>query len=298
MSRAAEHEAAPADRAWRDAWQTQIDGFFAGWQRWAEWSAQFGGPFVPQPAHASRAIERIASGTRELAEAQMDIAAGWLRAPLWLGDGDALTGLQARYERLFAAGRTLTLAYIDAVSGWQHDVADATDDTAAAARDVVNTSARTAERVNRDVGQATRNGAARVGEAAREAQDHVAKANRALASAAVQAAEEIAEQAADAAQPIKGNVNARGEHIYHLPGQPNYDQVEPEQRFASEAEAQAAGYRRAATPGGGSIRGKVNRAGERIYHVPGQANYDRIEADMLFETEAAAEAAGFRPAQR
>ena len=43
---------------------------------------------------------------------------------------------------------------------------------------------------------------------------------------------------------IKGN---RGSHgwIYHLPGMPFYDQTRAEEMFCSEAEAQAAGYRRA-----------------------------------------------------
>jgi endonuclease YncB( thermonuclease family) len=43
---------------------------------------------------------------------------------------------------------------------------------------------------------------------------------------------------------IKGN---RGSHgwIYHLPGMPYYEQTHAEQMFCSEADAQAAGYRRA-----------------------------------------------------
>lgn len=43
---------------------------------------------------------------------------------------------------------------------------------------------------------------------------------------------------------IKGN---RGSHgwIYHLPGMPYYDRTNPEEWFCTEAEAQAAGYRRA-----------------------------------------------------
>jgi endonuclease YncB( thermonuclease family) len=43
---------------------------------------------------------------------------------------------------------------------------------------------------------------------------------------------------------IKGN---RGQHgwIYHLPGMPYYEQTRAEEMFCSEAEARAAGYRRA-----------------------------------------------------
>lgn len=44
---------------------------------------------------------------------------------------------------------------------------------------------------------------------------------------------------------IKGNHSRRGEWIYHLPGMPYYEQTRPEAMFCSEAEAIAAGYRRA-----------------------------------------------------
>ena len=43
---------------------------------------------------------------------------------------------------------------------------------------------------------------------------------------------------------IKGNHSRRGEWIYHLPGMPYYNQTRPEAMFCTEAEAQAAGYRR------------------------------------------------------
>lgn len=43
---------------------------------------------------------------------------------------------------------------------------------------------------------------------------------------------------------IKGNRNARGEWIYHLPGQAYYHQTRPEELFCSESAAIAAGYRR------------------------------------------------------
>ena len=44
---------------------------------------------------------------------------------------------------------------------------------------------------------------------------------------------------------IKGNRNRKGQWIYHLPGMPYYDATRPEEMFCTEAEAQAAGYRRA-----------------------------------------------------
>jgi hypothetical protein len=43
---------------------------------------------------------------------------------------------------------------------------------------------------------------------------------------------------------IKGNRNHRGQWIYHLPGMPYYDQTRAEEMFCTEAEAQAAGYRK------------------------------------------------------
>lgn len=44
---------------------------------------------------------------------------------------------------------------------------------------------------------------------------------------------------------IKGNRNRRGQWIYHLPGMPYYEQTRAEEMFCTEAQAQAAGYRRA-----------------------------------------------------
>jgi endonuclease YncB( thermonuclease family) len=44
---------------------------------------------------------------------------------------------------------------------------------------------------------------------------------------------------------IKGNHSRRGEWIYHVPGMPYYGRTRAEQMFCSEAEARAAGYRRA-----------------------------------------------------
>jgi len=44
---------------------------------------------------------------------------------------------------------------------------------------------------------------------------------------------------------IKGNRNRKGEWIYHMPGMPYYDVTRAEEFFCTEAQAQAAGYRRA-----------------------------------------------------
>lgn len=47
---------------------------------------------------------------------------------------------------------------------------------------------------------------------------------------------------------IKGNINRRGERIYHLPSDPYYGRTNPEAMFCTEAEARAAGFRRAGQP--------------------------------------------------
>jgi hypothetical protein len=44
---------------------------------------------------------------------------------------------------------------------------------------------------------------------------------------------------------IKGNRNRKGQWIYHVPGMPYYEQTRAEEIFCTEAEARAAGYRRA-----------------------------------------------------
>jgi endonuclease YncB( thermonuclease family) len=44
---------------------------------------------------------------------------------------------------------------------------------------------------------------------------------------------------------IKGNRNRKGQWICHVPGMPYYDRTRPEDIFCTEAEARAAGYRRA-----------------------------------------------------
>lgn len=53
------------------------------------------------------------------------------------------------------------------------------------------------------------------------------------------------EGVAEAEGMIKGNIRHDGERIYHMPGDPAYDRVNPEQRFATADEAESAGFRRA-----------------------------------------------------
>ncbi len=51
-------------------------------------------------------------------------------------------------------------------------------------------------------------------------------------------------RACPAGLPVKGN-QGREEWIYHVPGGRSYDSTQPEECFATEADAQAAGYRAA-----------------------------------------------------
>lgn len=278
---------------WQQGARALFDGYQENWKRWLGLTTGLSGGGRPDGI-----VERIVDGTREVAEAQLAVAGEWLRAPLWLTGAAPLDGLQERYQRLFEARRSLVLTYVDAITGWQQRAAETVQDvaeTTAEAVEVATERGRAAARATRDT---VLNGTREVVETVEQVSAETTRAASEVVSATANAAEQIAEQRQDEALPIKANVNAHGERIYHLPGQPNYTQVVAEERFTTEAEAQAAGYRRAQTPGGGKIKGKVNREGEQIYHLPGQANYDRLEPDMLFETEDEARAAGFRPAQR
>jgi hypothetical protein len=61
-------------------------------------------------------------------------------------------------------------------------------------------------------------------------------------------APKTAKPAGDPACPVKGNVASAKEKKYYLAGDRGYAQVKPEQCFATEAEAVAAGFTAAASP--------------------------------------------------
>ena len=48
----------------------------------------------------------------------------------------------------------------------------------------------------------------------------------------------------------------------------------------------------------GKIKGNINSSGEKIYHMPGGAYYDRTDAEEYFDTEEEAQAAGYRKSSR
>jgi hypothetical protein len=279
------------------AWQEGAQALFAGYGEQARWLTELSTiwlrPLQLDEPEARETIGRIAQRTREVANAQVAVAGEWLRAPFWLTGAASPLDLQARYTALFDAQRELASAYLDAALGWQRAFTGRAERATEVAREAVDAQARTAKVVANDV---------------REAQQATVNATRATAERTVEAvaetarrtleaAEEAAERAELAVRPIKGTVRGE-EKIYHLPGQSSYERTEPDETFATEEQARNAGFRRAQTPGGGRIKGNINREGERIYHLPGQANYDRVEAEFLFETEAQARTAGFRASQR
>ena len=68
------------------------------------------------------------------------------------------------------------------------------------------------------------------------------------AAAATPAKPATPAKAADPACPIKGNVNGKGEKVYHTPASPQYarikmNQAEGDTCFKTEKEASAAGFR-------------------------------------------------------
>ena len=326
-------DAARITRAWQDGAQAFVTGYGEQVRRIAELTTSFWQPRTVDREALQETIERISQGTREVTNAQLAVAGEWLRAALWLTGAASPVDLQARYVQLFEAQRELVRVYIDAALNWQRGTTATAERVAEVTNEAIDAQTRTARQVANDVREvqestidATRTAASTV----REVAGRTVEQAREVAGRAVEQAREVAREAAEQAERaqeqaererqrqeratareqaerqreqtatrlIKGNVNRDGEKIYHLPGQAGYERVEAEETFATEDEAQAAGYRRSEARGGGTIKGKINREGDRIYHLPGQANYDRLEADMLFETEEQAQANGFRPAQR
>ncbi len=147
----------------------------------------------------------------------------------------------------------------------QRELVQAYIDAALGWQRVMTGAAEQVADVAREATDAQKRTARRVANDAREAQPATADTTR-------NAAETVRETAGRAAEQAQAVVNHAREVAKEAA-----DQAEPAQR---------------------PVKGNINREGERIYHIPGQANYDRIDADMLFESEEQAQAAGFRPAQR
>ncbi len=74
----------------------------------------------------------------------------------------------------------------------------------------------------------------------------VTKTSEAAVGAAVLGEQQVTQPAAASSTPancaIKGNISSTKKKIYHIPGGAFYKIVKPEQCFATESEAAAAGY--------------------------------------------------------
>lgn len=68
----------------------------------------------------------------------------------------------------------------------------------------------------------------------------------------------------------------------------------------SESIPAVAGESTAASAGNceGKIKGNIGSKGEKIYHMPGGSFYNRTNPEQCFDTEEAAQAAGFRKSSR
>ncbi|GAA4710087.1 hypothetical protein GCM10023228_14480 [Brevibacillus fulvus] len=75
------------------------------------------------------------------------------------------------------------------------------------------------------------------------------------------------------------------EHKRGLWGDEQPDKPIQDEKRANEAQA-------------GLIKGNINSKGEKIYHLPGSKDYDKTKAEVLFQTEEEAKAAGFRSPRR
>lgn len=107
---------------------------------------------------------------------------------------------------------------------------------------------------------------------------------------------------------IKGNINADGEKIYHLPECFGYDRVNVSQKqreryFCSEDEALQAGWKKSNNcppeDAACNIKGNINGQGDKIYHLPQCLNYDNVtvnpdNGDKWFCSEEEALQAGWK----
>lgn len=257
----------------------------------------------------SREVARL---LHRAVRARAGVVREWLISPLWLSGIASPSDLGDEVQNVIEADRGLAEAWAELVRGQGHQAA-------ASAREVIDVASAAIDRseeLNMKVVEAVRvstNGTARASEEAAATYAGVAERTVEQAGTLLTAAAEIAgteaarlvdtsrraaKKAVEALRLVKGNVTRDGERIFHVVGQASYEQLQTETLFATQSEAIAAGYRIARSPGGPSVKGNIGRDGTRIYHVRGQVNYDRVEAEALFNSEAEAVAEGFRPAQR
>ncbi len=286
--------AAQTGRAVADGVETVMASYGRQWQQWSEWTngllGQGGRGPTGQFAAWRDTCNRLAEGTRELAAAHTGVAMEWLRAPFWLVGAGSPADLQARYMNLIETRRRVARTLLDAALGVNQAVSEATEQTVETARDVLDTQARAARRVASDV---------------REAQTATVEATRSAAESARQAADRVVEQARDVAETASTQIretaqNGAGQSrdIARAATPPAPDVKPAPAREQTRDAARTADSPAQAEAESTAIKANTSRDGQKIYHTPGQANYDRVEPDMVFETEEAAREAGYRPAQR
>lgn len=248
MAESTSGRALPGEQALR-AWQEGVSNLFRQFMPGAA-GTPFGAGATPAAGAAGEGLSRIVESARELTAAQIAVATEWVRLPFTAAGGqtNGLQGLQQSYARLLRAYNGLFQAYVSAAAP-----------------------------VREAAVQAVQQATAQSGAAVRAATDAGAQAAQRAAQTAT-AVEQRVETAARAASTNGAHAAAAA-----------VDQAEKLVETAERAAASATGT---------LIKGKINRRGERIYHLPGQANYDRFETDILFDTEAQARAAGYRPSLR
>mgnify|MGYP000898084258 FL=1 len=82
------------------------------------------------------------------------------------------------------------------------------------------------------------------------------------------------------------------------PSTPTPSTTEPQEKASTQQVPAAHVNNSGPGPNGETIKGNINRKGERIYHVPGGASYNKTIPEAWFFTEEEAQAAGFRRAKR
>ncbi|OAI41407.1 hypothetical protein AYO38_03755 [bacterium SCGC AG-212-C10] len=271
--------------------------------------------FVPSlemfaPDDESREIARL---MHESMRARAGVVREWLMSPLWLSGLASPSDLSDRFSALIEKDRQLGEAWTEyfRVQGQRQNglAREAVDVAGQSLRRVQEANESAADTSLENIRKAslashTANNAAT--EVAEQAVTGTTSAGVATVSAATETLELMREAAEETAKTgliasglnIKGNTNREGEKVFHVPGQSSYDRLQTDTLFPSQSAAIEAGYRISRSTGGPQIKGNIGRDGSRVYHKPGQANYDRVEPEALFATEEEAVDEGFRPAQR
>lgn len=224
----------------------------------------------------SRELARLGG---EAARAGAAVTRELLISPLWLTGVASPSDLQTKVQDLIDLNRRVGEAWANVFRTRSRRFTSNAYDAVNAAETVLDRSQQVVEKVATEMISSASSAASAFEAASEKATDDAVKAIQTL-------------------RPVKGNTSRDGEKIFHIPGQSSYEQLDADQTFATQSEAIEAGFRIARSRGGPVIKGNIARNGSRVYHMPGQANYDRVDAETLFDNEAEAVAEGFRPASR